>query len=383
MFYLGMDVGTMFVAAAKPASGNSLSVVKKRNCFIIIKGNKFNQQMYTKNTSVDWMPWEGGDIALIGDSAMGYANSAPTALQVRRPLKKGILNKTEKDAYPMLCAIVESVAGTAPGGGTCTLSIPAPTIDVEYLVDHHRDVLLQILGKLGWRVQTVHEGYCVILSSLAESQFTGIGISFGGGMVNCSFSFLAEEMFAFSMQKSGDWVDQVASESSRFSVPEITDIKETRFSLDEDNIGKDGAWQIESAYQSLIEATVENICVAFESLERPPRVKDPLPVAIAGGTSMVPGFAKRFEERLRASRFPVPIGRVFSADDPLFAVCKGALLHAQTAEDEPAEVAPAPEPQVQAPVVPMPQPEPVPAAHPAVPQIPAGFRPTQSREDKK
>ena len=342
---LGMDIGTMFVVGARPGAGGTAQISKVRDCFVLIKGNKFNQRMYTNNKDIHWMPWENGDIALVGDSALNYANSAPMALEVRRPLSKGILNKDERDAFPMLRAIVESVAGRAQGPGICTLSIPAPTIDVEYLIDHHRDVLLQILRELGWQVQLEHEGFCVVLSALETSQFSGIGLSFGGGMVNVSFSFFADELFAFSMQKAGDWVDQVAADASRYSKAEITSMKESEFSLLDNNTGKDGLWQIESAYMSLINATVENICVAFEQLEKKPRVKDPLPVAIAGGTSMVPGFVERFEKALRESRFPVPVGRVFSAQDPLFAVAKGAMVHAiSTMED--AEVATLPEPAV-------------------------------------
>jgi len=339
---LGMDCGTMFVVGARRAQ-RDVEITRKRNCFVLIKGTKFNRQMLTQDPNIDWIPWEDGQIALVGDSALEYANSNPTSMDVRRPLSRGILNKKERDAYPMLRAIVESVA--SKGRGNCTLSIPAPTIDCEYLIDHHKDVLLQILRELGWTVDTVHEGYCVVLSALAKSRFTGIGISFGGGMVNVSFSFLADELFSFSMQQSGDWVDQVAADASGFSRAEITDMKENEFSLDNNNIGRDGLWQIESAYNSLIDATAKNIKAAFDTLERPPRVKEPLQIAIAGGTSMVPGFVKRFEERFKAVGFPIPIGDVFHVQDPLYAVAKGALLHAEASSDEDETSSPAKQPE--------------------------------------
>ena len=365
MNYLGIDIGTMFVVGARPDDGQGVKISKVRDCFILIKGNPFNRKTYTVNSKVHWMPWENGDIALIGDAALDYANSAPMALEVRRPLASGILNKKEKDAYPMLRAIVESVAGSAKEG-VCTLSMPAPTVDVEYLVDHHKSVLIQILNELGWKVELIHEGYCVVLSALAESDFTGIGVSFGGGMVNVSFSFLADELFAFSMQKAGDWVDQVAAESSRFSKAELTVMKETSFSLEHNNIGQDGLWQIESAYVSLINATVENICIAFDMLEKKPRVSRPIQVAIAGGTAMVPGFADRFAKALEASRFPVPVSKVFLVEDPLFAVAKGALLHARSSENSPVVEKTVPDNPVPAPV----KTEPSISAAPAPPETP-------------
>ena len=366
MKVLGMDIGTMFIVSAAPAAGGTTKILKKRDCFVIIKGNKFNRSMYTNSKEIDWMPWNE-DIALIGDAALSYANSAPVPVDVRRPLKDGILNKTEKDAFAMLRAIVESVAGSGPG--MCTLSIPAPTIGTPYLVDYHRDVLLQILGNLGWTVTTVHEGYCVVLSALSSSQFTGIGISFGGGMVNVSFSFFADELFAFSMQQSGDWVDEVASESSQLTPAEITELKENDFSLDVDNIGRDGHWQIESAYRKLIEATIENICVAFDSLEKKPRVKNPIPIVIAGGTSMVPGFVKLFESIFRSSRFPVPVGEITHCQEPLYSVAKGALVHSTAAS--PVEVAHVPAPAPPPPVVEAPK-----AAVPA-PSLPEPAKPAE------
>ena len=57
-------------------------------------------------------------------------------------------------------------------------------------------------------------------------------------------------------------------------------------------------------------------------------------MVLAGGTSMVPGFTERFAEKFRASRFPVTVGEIFQADDPLYAVAKGALTHAQASEEE-------------------------------------------------
>src|SRR3712207_9023027 len=49
-------------------------------------------------------------------------------------------------------------------------------------------------------------------SELQEENFTGIGISFGGGMCNVSVSFMSIPMITFSVPKSGDYIDRSRSE---------------------------------------------------------------------------------------------------------------------------------------------------------------------------
>ena len=53
-----------------------------------------------------------------------------------------------------------------------------------------------------------------------------------------------------------------------------------------------------------------------------PNVMEPLPIVIAGGTSLAKGFVERLRE-LTAEGFPIPISEIRHAEEPLFAVSNG------------------------------------------------------------
>ena len=44
--------------------------------------------------------------------------------------------------------------------------------------------------------------------------YTGIGISFGAGMVNLCFSMFGNPVFTFSIVNSGDWIDRQAAKAT-------------------------------------------------------------------------------------------------------------------------------------------------------------------------
>ena len=59
-----------------------------------------------------------------------------------------------------------------------------------------------------------------------------------------------------------------------------------------------------------------------------PIFNDPIDIACAGGTSMVGGFIEVFRDEFGKIDFPIPIGRIFRAEEALQAVAKGCLVAA-------------------------------------------------------
>ena len=53
-----------------------------------------------------------------------------------------------------------------------------------------------------------------------------------------------------------------------------------------------------------------------------PNINQPINIIIAGGTSMIGGFVDKFKEKL-GDDFPIPVGEVKLAEDPLYTVSKG------------------------------------------------------------
>ena len=62
--------------------------------------------------------------------------------------------------------------------------------------------------------------------------------------------------------------------------------------------------------------------------QRLPRTDKPLPIVLAGGTSMPKGFRDRFEQLMRRRPLPFEIGDIRIAADPLTATARGTLVAA-------------------------------------------------------
>ena len=53
----------------------------------------------------------------------------------------------------------------------------------------------------------INEGLAVVFSELEDENFTGIGISCGGGMCNVALAYLSIPSIMFSIPKGGDFID--------------------------------------------------------------------------------------------------------------------------------------------------------------------------------
>jgi hypothetical protein len=190
------------------------------------------------------------------------------------------------------------------------------------------------LKTLGYAPKPINEGHAIILSELAEEDFTGMGLSFGGGMVNVCLSFMSVPIFKFSVAKSGDWIDQQVAMAVDETASRISSIKES--SLD---LSKEGELsKIESAlsiyYNHLIEYVIENIKQEFAKARRLPKIPNPISIILSGGTSLPKGFSGRFKQILDRLKLPIPVGSVRMASQPLRSVAKGALIAASADESK-------------------------------------------------
>ncbi|MCG2712401.1 MAG: hypothetical protein L6416_08790, partial [Candidatus Omnitrophica bacterium] len=197
---------------------------------------------------------------------------------------------------------------------------------------YHEKLLAGFLRALGYSPKAINEGYAVILSELADEDFTGMGLSFGGGMVNVCFSFMSVPVFKFSVTKAGDWIDQQVAMAVDETAGRIAAIKENAFDLE----NKDNPGKIENAlsvyYNHLIEYVIEHIKQQFSRHEKIPLVPKPITIVLSGGTSLPKGFAVRFKQILGQFKLPIPVGEVKMANQPLRSVAKGALVAAGAEE---------------------------------------------------
>jgi len=105
-------------------------------------------------------------------------------------------------------------------------------------------------------------------------------------------------------------------------------LKESKFAFTNENRDPTSR-AIYLFYLDLIDFVVRGLTTAFSELENMPHLDAPIPVVIAGGTTMPNGFLYAFEKALRASDFPLEISEVRQAKDPLNAVALGSLEYAR------------------------------------------------------
>ena len=128
-------------------------------------------------------------------------------------MASGLLNPQERDALPVLNAIVGELIGKAKkkGNETCVYCIPAKPIDQTREVSYHEDVLQQIIEGYGYNVKVVEESIALAYEGLVDNDLTGIAISMGAGMCNICVMYQGMSSLSFSVARGGDWIDSECS----------------------------------------------------------------------------------------------------------------------------------------------------------------------------
>jgi len=326
----GVDIGTMFVKCAHK-EGDEIVFRSQRNAFFDVEHTDFTKKILD-NSKVKYIIKED-DLYVVGDEALQFANMFNK--DTRRPLSKGVISPTEKEALPIIELLIKSVVGEPSHKGEIVyFSVPGEPLDADFNVLYHIKMVEGFLKTLGYAPKPINEGHAIILAELAEEDFTGMGLSFGGGMVNVCLSFMSVPIFKFSVAKSGDWIDQQVAMAVDETASRVSAIKES--SLD---LSKEGDLsKIESAlsiyYNHLIEYVIENIKQEFAKARRLPKIPNPISIILSGGTSLPKGFSGRFKQILDRLKLPIPVGSVRMASQPLRSVAKGALIAASADESK-------------------------------------------------
>lgn len=320
----GLDVGTAFIyCAQKTVSQVTFRI--QRDAFFDIEHSDFTQGMLEKSNIRHIL---GKDrIYVIGDDAIKFANVF--GRNPRRPMKSGVISPQEEEALPIIKAIIKSVLGSpTEKGELCYYSIPGTPIDVDFDVIYHQSIIKSFLEEWGYKPKPINEGLAVIFSELAEDDFTGMGISFGGGMVNICLAMMASPAFSFSVAKAGDWIDEEVSRATNVPISRVTTFKENSFNLEKPEATMTKVEQALSIYYNhLIEYILEQIKKEFERSVIP-EFEKPIPIVVSGGTAMPSGFLERFKKILGKANFPLEVKEIKLASYPLYTVAKGSLIAA-------------------------------------------------------
>lgn len=321
---LGLDVGTSrLVLASGPAE--RVKAKAELNAFITVPYSKFTENILKQN-KVSYQLNGGSTLQVYGNEAARFANVFNT--EVRRPMNGGTLNPAEEYSMSVMQAIIQQLVRKTKNGETMRFSVPgALRTDGSPNLVYHEAMLRDLLNSMGYNAKGINEGLAVVFAELEKENFSGIGISCGGGMCNVALAFMSIPVMTFSMNKAGDYIDRNVGNVTGELPTRIRLIKEESLDLTRTPQNK-----YESAlhiyYDDVILSLVESLRGALAETKNLPRIDKPIPIVLSGGTAKPNGFLAKFQQALERDGFPLDISEVRLAADPLTATARGCLIAA-------------------------------------------------------
>ena len=339
-----IDCGTSYFISAHENN----KVKKQNNAFLHVEGEPKIIKRQLSRMSIPYVELNGR-IHIIGKHAFEYAQIFGSN-DLRRPMKSGLLNPSERDALPILKVIISDLLGepSAPNED-CVYCVPAAPIDKETLVDYHEDVLGQIIESLGYKPTAIKEAVGLAYHGLVEDNLSGIAISIGAGMANITVMFAGMDAINFSVARGADWINehvaldtgmpgakiQAVRESGEVNLGSTKIVIEGGTAKIQENIPQSNVHQaIKSYYAVLVSYILANIAKQFSDSKKMPSFPNAVPIVIGGGTAMIPGFIDMFTEQLEKIDFPINISGVKLVDSPHEAIALGCLNEAMLLNEE-------------------------------------------------
>ncbi len=320
---VGLDIGTSRIVVADGTPGRETR--SQLNAFVAVPSSEMAENVLRQRNMVYERNCK--NLYVYGNDSDFFASFLNT--DARRPMRDGLLNPHEDQSQHIMQLIIQRLVPRARKGETLFFSVPGKGEGVNGKLVYHEAVLRSFLQSLGYTAKGLNEGQAVVFSELQDENFTGIGISFGGGMCNVSVSFMSMPMITFSVPKGGDYIDRnVAEVMGESNTTKVRLFKEEK--LDLSRPPKDemtGALHI--FYEDLMRTLIDRLRSEFARSGQLPKVDRPMTVVLAGGTARPAGFHQKFEQLLRAEGdFPVPLSEVRMASDPLTATARGCYIAA-------------------------------------------------------
>jgi len=320
---IGLDLGTSRIVAARRRETEIL-FTSQLNSFAAIPYSKITQGVLQKERIHHLT--RGSELIVFGDESERFSNLFHT--ETHRPMRRGILNRDEPDGAAMIRQMLLLVLGERNGRAQkVCFSVPAGSLGENASQNAHQEAIAEMLRDLNYEPCAITEGLAAVYGELESSGYTGIAISCGAGLCNVCLSYLSVPVTSFSIPKGGDYVDEAAAGERGESVTRVRAVKEQSFAFNGHFLNK-LQQSIADRYDDMIRTLVVAMKDAFAGGANMPKLDRPLPLVLAGGSALAPGFRDRFESVLRETAFPLPISEVRLAANPLNSTARGTLVAA-------------------------------------------------------
>ncbi|HEY0082726.1 MAG TPA: hypothetical protein VGB61_08050 [Pyrinomonadaceae bacterium] len=320
---VGLDIGTSRIVMADGSAQKDTRT--QLNAFVAVPSSemaenvlKHKNMVYERNCK---------NLYVYGNDSNFFASFLN--VDARRPMRDGLLNAQEEMSNHIMQLIIQRVVPRGRGKEMLYFSVPGKGEGVNGKLVYHEAMLRNFLQTLGYNARSINEGQAVVFSELQDENFTGIGISFGGGMCNVSVSFMSMPMITFSIPKGGDYIDRNVTEVlGEANTTKVRIEKEENLDLSRQPKG-DLERALHIYYEDVMQTLIERLRAEFRASSQLPKIDRPMPIVLAGGTAKPAGFLQKFEGMLRSGgEFPIEISDVRMAKDPLTATANGCYIAA-------------------------------------------------------
>ncbi len=324
MSALGLDVGTSRIVAAR-RSGADNSYDSQLNAFVSVPYSKITAATLLRENVPHTV--EAQQILVHGNESEKFAGLLNA--EIRRPMNQGVLDPKEPDSLKVTREILSRMLTPAgqeksrPPTKVC-FTVPAAPLGGTDSLTYHEATLRQTLEELGFEPTSINEGLAVVYGELEDSNYTGIGISCGGGLCNVCLAYLSVPVLSFSIPKAGDYIDLNAAQVTGERANLVRLAKEDSFHFN--GFFADKMQQVIGVYyDDMLRSLVAALKEAFARTSSLPKFNRSIPIVLSGGTALPSGFRDRFEKLLWELEFPIKVSEIRLADKPLYSTAKGAL----------------------------------------------------------
>lgn len=336
---VGCDVGTAFLCSARQDANNKIQIKSIRDAYFRTEndgGSGIKKMLEMSNVSY---VEENDDLYIIGDNSVTLSNLFKR--EVSRPMSRGVLAPGDKNAEKILLLLLENILGKAAvKDEICYFSVPAAPLDGNIDIIYHESILKKLIGSLGYLPQPLNEASAVAFSDAAKEQFSAICIDAGAGMVNVCLMYKTFVSLSYSIQGSGDWIDDMAAKAVGATSAHLQFVKEKGIDLMNPTDGTDPKYirereAIAIYYKSLILRILDSLKSEFIRKQSTISLPEGIPIIIAGGTSMAKNFLELFKTTFATlkDKFPIPITEIrMASGNPLHSVAQGLLVIALNKE---------------------------------------------------
>ena len=328
---IGLDLGTAFLVSATQDESGQTQIKSIRDAFLDIEADSSVLNML-KMSNVSYVQ-NGSNVIVVGEPSLSIANLLKR--EARRPMHQGVISPGEHDAERMLVILLKNILPVPKvENENVFYSVPAKSVDRDMDIVYHTEIFRKIIQSLGYRATPLNEAAAIVYSNASSNGFTALATSLGAGSVNTALVYQTMVGMAFSLARSGDWVDESAARAVGSTATRLMAIKEKGVNLLDPTDGDPKQIREREAiimyYRNLIRYVIENIAKEFKKDNSKIELPESVPWILSGGTTKPKNFLEFFKQVYESekSNFPINISEIRMATDVMNSVAQGLLIAA-------------------------------------------------------